>query len=141
MTGYDFSPEALRQAANAGMRDRLSYARWDIDVESIPDDLRPSGIDVVTCRFALPYLDRARLLTDVGRWLADSGTFYALVRVDVQGADTRPAPGPDEAAGAEAFRRGLTEEQIQSLGHGWAHRETYSLSRWHRAIMLRGYGG
>ncbi|MFE2470286.1 class I SAM-dependent methyltransferase [Streptomyces mirabilis] len=142
VTGYDFSTESLRQANAAGLRDRLTYARWDIDGEAIPRNLLPGSLNLVTCRFALPYLAYARLLTDVGRWLdPDSGTFYALVRVDRQGADEGQAADTEPDAAPDPFHRRLTEEQIETLGYGWAHCEMYSLSRRHRAIVLRGYGG
>ncbi|WP_331765323.1 class I SAM-dependent methyltransferase (plasmid) [Streptomyces sp. NBC_01384] len=138
--GYDFSPEALRQANAAGMRDGLTYARWDIDGDPIPRTLRPGTVDLVTCRYALPYLAYARLLTDVGRWLTGTGTFYALVRVDDKGTTDEDQTANDEQHARDPFHRGLTEDQIETLGYGWAYGETYSLSARHRAIVLRGYG-
>ena len=140
--GYDFSPEALRQAAAAGLRDELAYEQWDIDGEPIPRDLLPGSVGLVTCRYALPYLQYARLLTDVGRWLTSDGTFYALVRVDrtEAAADEDPAANDQQDTAPDPYHRGFTEQQIETLGYGWAHCQTYSLSRRHRAIVLRGYG-
>jgi SAM-dependent methyltransferase len=142
VTGYDFSAEALRQATAAGPRDKLAYARWDIDAEPIPPDLKPGCLDLVTCRYALPYLQYARLLTDVGRLLKPGGTFYALVRVHTgrQDADADQAGGSEPDTGRELFHRALTEAKVGTLGAGWAHVETHRLSRRHRAIVQHGYG-
>ncbi|WP_128380402.1 class I SAM-dependent methyltransferase [Streptomyces cavernae] len=145
VTGYDFSAEALRQAGAAGLHDGLSYTRWDIDAEPIPPGLMPESIDLVTCRHALPFLEYARLLTDVGRWLKPSGTFYALVRV-VPGPDAddaeadRRAKTPGATPPKPPFDRGFTEAQIKGLGIGWAHHTTYQFNASNRAIVLRGYG-
>ncbi|GGX58581.1 class I SAM-dependent methyltransferase [Streptomyces chartreusis] len=144
VSGYDFSAEALRQAESTSRRDVPSYARWDIDAEPIPPDLKPDSLDLVTCRHALPFLEHARVLTDVGRWLTPSGTFYALVRVtDDQGSDEPPAGGSGAAqndTGLKPFQRGFTKAQFAGLGTGWAHRTTYRLSTRTAALVLRGYG-
>ncbi|WP_327591562.1 class I SAM-dependent methyltransferase [Streptomyces chartreusis] len=144
VNGYDFSTQALRQAESANRRDGPSYARWDIDAEPIPPDLQPGSLDLVTCRHALPFLEHARVLTDVGRWLTPSGTFYALVRVtDDRDNDEPPAGGNGQAQndpGLEPFQRGFTETRFAGLGTGWAHRMTYRLSTHTAAIVLRGYG-
>ncbi|MCX5063728.1 class I SAM-dependent methyltransferase [Streptomyces sp. NBC_00201] len=139
--GYDFSAEALRQATAAGLRGGLSYDRWDINAEAIPPELKPGCLDLITCRYALPYLDFGRLLTDVGRWLKPTGTFYALVRVlpappGTDGKFTDEA-GPDSAV--EAFRRGLTAPQLATIGSGWAHHKRHQLSPQRQVIVLRGY--
>ena len=138
VTGYDFSSEALRQAAAAGLQDGLSYTRWDIAAEAIPAALLPSTLDLVTCRHALPFLDYARALTDVGRWPKPSGTFYALVRVAVD-QDTGGDTTQNDSA-QDPFHRGFTAAQIDELGIGWAHRTTYRLSAHTFGIVLRGYG-
>ncbi|WP_331732220.1 methyltransferase domain-containing protein [Streptomyces sp. NBC_00989] len=138
VTGYDFSTEGLRQAAAAGLQDGLSYTRWDIDAEAIPAALLPGTLDLVTCRHALPFLDYARALTDVGRWLKPSGTFYALVRVTADQDNEGAATQNDSAQ--EPFHRGFTEAQIDELGIGWAHRTAYRLSAHNCGIVLRGYG-
>jgi len=142
VTGYDFSAEALRQATAASLGDGLSYARWDINAEPIPRELESGSLDLVTCRYALPFLEHGRLLTDVGRWLKPTGTFYALVRVRPAPRSTDGKPtdeaGPDTAV--EAFRRGLTQPQAAAIGSGWAHRETHQLSQQRNVIVLRGYG-
>ncbi|MER6205959.1 class I SAM-dependent methyltransferase [Streptomyces sp. NPDC001642] len=142
VTGYDFSGEALRQAEAAGRQDGLSYTQWDIDAGAIPAALLPGSLDLVTCRHALPFLEHARVLTDVGRWLKPSGTFYALVRV----AASQDNEAADDDAGAETgsvqepFHRAFTEAQIDGLGTGWARRTTYRLSAHICGIVLRGYG-
>ncbi|MGX1266843.1 SAM-dependent methyltransferase [Streptomyces phaeoluteigriseus] len=128
--GFDFSAEALRQAAAAGAPD-VTYTYWDIDGDPIHHNLRPGSVDLVTCRYSLPYLQYERLLTDVGRWLPPSGTFYALVYVDQPGVSRKPDADP--------FHRGFTEDEIQALSSGWAFRRTYSLSRSQKAVVLRGY--
>ncbi|WP_406482532.1 class I SAM-dependent methyltransferase [Streptomyces sp. NBC_01615] len=142
VTGYDFSTEALRQATAAGPRDGLTYAQWDIDAEPIPPDLKPGSLDVVTCRYALPDLQHARLLTDVGRWLRPDGTFYALVRLrpSRHDADAGQSGDAEPDTGFEPFHRGFTKAQVGTLASGWAHRETHQLSRRRRVIVLRGYG-
>lgn len=141
VTGYDFSTEALRQAQAAGLEDGLSYARWDIDAEPIPPALRPGSLDLVTCRYALPFLEHARVLTDVGRWLNPSGSFYALVRVtDDQDHGEGGGYEAQGDSGPEAFHRAFTEAQFAGLGVGWAHRRAYRLNTSTGAIMLRGYG-
>ncbi|MDW4909849.1 class I SAM-dependent methyltransferase [Streptomyces sp. ADMS] len=136
VTGYDFSTEALRQARAAGLPDGLSYAQWDIDAEPIPPALMPGSLDLVTCRHALPYLEYARVLTDVGRWLKPSGIFYALVRV----ADDQDNATAQSDSVLESFHRGFTEAQIDGIGIGWARRTTYRLSARNCGIVLRGYG-
>lgn len=142
VTGYDFSTEALRQAHAAGPRDQLTYARWDITAEPIPPDLKPASLDLVTCRYALPYLDYARLATDIGRWLKPSGTFYALIRAAAED-DQAETPGREEERRDKdplgPFHRALSQKQIDSLGSGWASRTTYRLSSRSRALVLREY--
>jgi SAM-dependent methyltransferase len=138
VTGYDFSSEALRQAAAAGLRDGLSYTRWNIDAEAIPAALLPGSLDLVTCRHALPFLEYARALTDVGRWLKPSGTFYALVHVAADQDNDGAAAQNDSAQ--EPFHRAFTEAQFNGLGIGWTHRTTYRLSAHNCGIVLRGYG-
>lgn len=135
MTGYDYCDEALRQAG-AIPRNGLSYALWDIVGDPIPPDLQPGSVDVVTCRYALQYLEPARLLTDVGRWLKPDGAVYALVRLDPD--DVRR--DADAAADRAPLRRGFTEKQLSVLGAGWARRQVHRLSRWRHTIVLRGYG-
>jgi SAM-dependent methyltransferase len=144
VTGYDFSATALRQADAAGLRDGLSYARWDIDADPIPPALKPGSLDLVTCRHALPFLEYARALTDVGRWLKPSGVFYALVRVandendDKTTVDSKAKARNDSSL--KRFHRGLTEARIAGLSIGWARCTTYRLSARNCAIVLRSYG-
>ncbi|WP_316779738.1 class I SAM-dependent methyltransferase [Streptomyces sasae] len=138
--GFDFSTEALRQASAAASAN-VTYARWDIDSAPIPHLLQPRTVDLVTCRYALPYLQHGRLMTDIGRWLTPDGTFYALVRLKPTSITSSPAhTGPHPPTAEALFHRGFTEEQIHTLGAGWASQEVYSLSPHKRVIILRGYG-
>lgn len=68
--GFDFSAQALRQAKESTRDGRacLQYGRpWDINSQMTPSCIRPCSLDLVTCRFSIAYLDRARLAGDVGR--------------------------------------------------------------------------
>jgi SAM-dependent methyltransferase len=47
VTGYNFSPAALRQATAAGLSDGLSYVQWDVNAEPIPHRLKPGSLDLV----------------------------------------------------------------------------------------------
>ncbi|ALV39353.1 class I SAM-dependent methyltransferase [Streptomyces sp. CdTB01] len=140
VTGYDYCDEALRQARAAGAGSGLAYAQWDITADPIPPSLKPDSLDVVTCRYALPYLEYARLLTDVGRWLKPAGVFYALIRVvaedDPSGASGSTGERPDPLG---PFHRALSRKQVGALGTGWASRTTYQLSRRSCALVLRDY--
>ncbi|MEV1081997.1 class I SAM-dependent methyltransferase [Streptomyces sp. NPDC050211] len=144
VTGYDFSDQALRQAEAEGLREGLAYALWDIVADPIPTELRPGTLDLVTCRYGLPYLEPGRLLTDVGRWLKPDGVFYAIVHV---GADPerRNRTGwqvHDSSTGTAAFHQpmGLTDKQLTELGAGWVRREVHQLGHQQKAIVLSGYG-
>ncbi|WP_331732549.1 methyltransferase domain-containing protein [Streptomyces sp. NBC_00989] len=143
VTGYDFSDEALGQAQAAAPREGLSYALWDIVADPIPGLLAPGSLDMVTCRYGLPYLEPGRLLTDVGRWLKPDGVFSALVRVT-------PDPDRDDATERKAhdsapvdpasFDLGLTEAHLSDIGAGWARHEVHHLDHRLRMIVLSGYG-
>ncbi|MFD3504850.1 GNAT family N-acetyltransferase [Streptomyces sp. NPDC058678] len=41
---------------------------------------------------------------------------------------------------SELFHRAFTDKELQALGSRWAYRQTYSLSRTQRAVVLRDYG-
>ncbi|WP_155055056.1 class I SAM-dependent methyltransferase [Streptomyces blattellae] len=143
VTGYDFSDEALRQAETAGPCGRLSYALWDIVADPIPAELVPGTLDVVTCRYGLPYLEPGRLLTDVGRWLRPTGVFYALVRVGSEhGHNEAPEWQTDDSGPSDEapLHLELTDAHLSDLGTGWARREVHQLSRCHRTLVLSGYG-
>ncbi|WP_078532783.1 class I SAM-dependent methyltransferase [Streptomyces hokutonensis] len=142
VTGYDFSDEALRRAERAAPLKGLSYALWDIVADPIPGHLAPGSVDIVTCRYGLPYLEPGRLLTDVGRWLKPGGMFYALVHVT---ADADRADASEWRAHASSpadrtpFDLGLTEAHLRDIGAGWARREVHHLDRRLRTIVLSGY--
>ncbi|WP_051742432.1 class I SAM-dependent methyltransferase [Streptomyces xylophagus] len=143
VTGYDFSDEALRRAEAAAPCKGLSYALWDIVADPIPGHLAPGSLDVVTCRYGLPYLEPGRLLTDVGRWLKPDGVFYALVHVTADadrndGTERKAHDG--DPAGPAPFDLGLTEAHLGDIGAGWARREVHHLDHGHRTIVLSGYG-
>ncbi|MEV4333460.1 methyltransferase domain-containing protein [Streptomyces sp. NPDC049597] len=131
VTGYDHSRAAIRLACAGGMSPGLEYHRWDVDADTIPPSLVPGSVDVVTLRLSLAYIDWARFLTDAARWLSpETGVLYALSDVTRYGDDVQQDP----------FRRALTEEQLASLGHGWASCERYSIGP-RTALVLRGPGG
>ncbi|MFJ3669560.1 class I SAM-dependent methyltransferase [Streptomyces sp. NPDC090106] len=129
--GYDFSAEALRQATAAGVHEDLAYARWDIDRDPAPAGLAAGTLDLVTCRYALPYLRHARLLPDIARWLRPGGAFYALVhlRDGTEDAGCRRRRG--------AFRGALTPGELDTVGADWPYRSVHRLSRRKTAIVLR----
>ncbi|MET7685200.1 class I SAM-dependent methyltransferase [Streptomyces sp. NPDC005423] len=143
VTGYDFSDEALRQAQAAAPCDSPSYALWDIVADPIPRDLAPGSLDVVTCRYGLPFLEPGRLLTDVGRWLRPNGVFYALVQVNGR-ADRdvaeRQLRSPDSAE-PTAFDLGLKEGELGTIGAGWTRNEVRPLACGDYTIVLGGYDG
>ncbi|MGW6745000.1 class I SAM-dependent methyltransferase [Streptomyces sp. NPDC055025] len=128
VTGYDCSAVAVEQARRTMSHARLDYEVWDVTADSIPTGIEPGSVDLVTCRLSLAYLDMARFLVDAGRWLSPHGVFYALTPVE------RPDGEP-----SRWYHRGLTEEQIATLGQGWSSRTTYTVGSY-RAILLSGYG-
>ncbi|MGW3312047.1 class I SAM-dependent methyltransferase [Streptomyces sp. NPDC001073] len=141
VTGYDFSDEALRQARAAAPCDSLSYACWDIVADPIPRHLAPGSLDVVTCRYGLPFLEPGRLLTDVGRWLKPDGVFYALVHVSAEaGHDVheRRVRGTD-ASDPASFDPGLEEGELSTIGVGWTRHEVHPLGAGDCTIVLSGY--
>ncbi|MFJ8142689.1 class I SAM-dependent methyltransferase [Streptomyces sp. NPDC096013] len=143
VTGYDFSDEALRQAQAAAPCDSLSYALWDIVADPIPRDLAPGSLDVVTCRYGLPFLEPGRLLTDVGRWLKPDGVFYALVRVSA-GADrdvSEQRVRGEAAVDPASFDVVLDEVELSTIGAGWTRNEVHPLGRDGCTIVLGGYDG
>ncbi|MDT0459161.1 class I SAM-dependent methyltransferase [Streptomyces sp. DSM 41527] len=128
--GFDFSRAAITEARRGWHNPRLRYELWDADADAIPRTLKPGSVDMVTVRLGLAYLDRQRFLVDVARWLRpDSGVMYAIS--DVVYCDDQEQ---------DPFQRGLTEEQLASLGYGWASCERYSVGP-RTALVLRGPGG
>ncbi|GAA2651527.1 hypothetical protein GCM10010400_03670 [Streptomyces aculeolatus] len=126
--GLDFSPAAIQIARGQGIEKRLQYGVHDFDAAAIPPALQPGSLDVVVCRNVLPFIDHPRFMGDVRRWLRPGGQLYVLVRVwPERGAE------PDD----RPWQRGFTEEQVQDLQNGWAHRERCWLGR-HTALYLSG---
>ncbi|WP_172387224.1 bifunctional 2-polyprenyl-6-hydroxyphenol methylase/3-demethylubiquinol 3-O-methyltransferase UbiG [Streptomyces sp. MNP-20] len=103
VTGYDYSPEALRQA-RLQEHPAVTYRSYDVNGDSIPASLSPGSLDLVTCRFSLAYFDVARFLTDVARWLTRDGALYILTPIADEGA-------VDE----DPYRRALSQTQLDSL--------------------------
>ncbi|MGW6388987.1 class I SAM-dependent methyltransferase [Streptomyces sp. NPDC055103] len=114
-TGYDHSQVAIDYARKVHGQHggTLAFRRHDFDVDPIPRHLAPDSIDIVTCRLTLPYLDRERFIADVRRWLRRDGVLHMTTDVIEK--------QPDGA------RRGLSEDVIKGLAHGWASYERYDL--------------
>ncbi|WP_405999867.1 class I SAM-dependent methyltransferase [Streptomyces sp. NBC_00829] len=129
-TGYDFSPLVIREAAAKFTHPHLRFREHDFNVEPIPADLAPGSVDIVVCRLALAFLDRARFLTDVRRWLRPDGVLYVMTPVH-------------ERQPAEASHRGISEQVIVRLGDGWAKTTRYDLCNdgCLTAVVLRGPQG
>lgn len=123
----DASPAALALARWQGSGSNLHYAQHDFDARAIPPSLRPGTFDVIMCRNTLPYLDRERFLVDAARWLTPKGQLHLTIPVTSPHA---PPPPP--------WARGLTVEQIRSLGAGWTQRTDYPLDAGHVCIVLSG---
>ncbi|WP_435059062.1 class I SAM-dependent methyltransferase [Streptomyces sp. bgisy060] len=118
VTGYDFSEVALTYAREGDVERQARYVDWDIDGEATPSGIVPGSVDLVTCRLSLEYLDSARLLHEVRRWLTPGrGRFYALVRIDAGEAAGRPG----------LLQRSLTRRQIDGLGLEWGARAEFRM--------------
>ncbi|MEU1533954.1 class I SAM-dependent methyltransferase [Streptomyces fagopyri] len=122
----DASPTALALARRQGTGSNLHYAQHDFDTKAIPPSLRPGTFDVIMCRNTLPYLNRERFLVDAARWLSPKGQLHLTI----------PVTSPD--APRSPWTRGLTPEQIRSLGAGWVQRTDYVLDSGHVCIVLSG---
>ncbi|AWI29030.1 class I SAM-dependent methyltransferase [Streptomyces sp. ICN441] len=125
-TGYDFSPLVVKEAAETYSHPRLRYREHDFNAGAIPNDLAPESVDIVVCRLVLAFLDRARFLTDVRRWLRPDGVLYVMTPV----YEKQP----------ETAHRGVREEVIAGLGDGWAETTRYDLcdDGCVTAVVLRG---
>lgn len=129
-TGYDFSPLVVREAGVNFAHPHLQYREHDFNAEPIPTDLAPGSLDIVVCRLSLAFLDKARFLTDVRRWLRPDGVLHVMTPVHEK--------QPDQAS-----HRGIPEEVIVRLGDGWAKTARYDLCNdgCLTAIVLRGPQG
>lgn len=124
---YDYAHEAVRLAAFQGCWEG-AFDTWDINAEPIPASIRPGSVALVTCRNALAYLDRGRLMTDVGRWLGRRGTFYALTPLTEPNASVNP------------HHRGLSLGQLEQLAAGWSSRQIFQVDDQEAVLVLREYG-
>ncbi|WP_411145878.1 class I SAM-dependent methyltransferase [Streptomyces sp. x-80] len=130
VTGVDFSAVAIAQARRAGHRSTRyeRYEQFDVTADAIPPWLTPASFDIIVCRRSLAHVDRARFMTDARRWLRPDGAMYVLT---ARSSDGRPA----------GFRNcGLTEQQIDALGCGWADVEHRTVDR-NFVLILRGPDG
>ncbi|MFF4188074.1 class I SAM-dependent methyltransferase [Streptomyces sp. NPDC001691] len=123
--GFDFSAVALSKARKLSLGARSdrqpSYELWDVNTDPIPTSLVPGTIDIVTCRLSLSYLDVARFLTDVRRWLAPEGVLHVVTKV------AEKQPEPPEMGPYVLPHRGLDERQLKALCQGWRSVDGYKL--------------
>ncbi|GGV69896.1 hypothetical protein GCM10010277_80390 [Streptomyces longisporoflavus] len=125
---YDYAGEAIRQAACRSTGSDTRFETLDLDRQPVPG-IRPGSVDLVTCRFAVAYLDWARLMVDVGSWLSWSGVFFVLTRIDEPGALVHE------------HHRGVSRQQLDQLADGWAHHQIHRVGRRVSALVLRRYTG
>ncbi|MEU2565084.1 class I SAM-dependent methyltransferase [Streptomyces longispororuber] len=135
VTGYDYSPEALAQAcahAAAGP----SYEQWDVNGGPIPTSLTPGTVDLVTCRLSLAYLDIARFLGDVTRWLAPDGALSILTPVKDDRLDAPRQPPTDE----DPYLRALPQSQLNCLraDSQWKRHQLNATGGRFAALVLQG---
>lgn len=126
--GYDWSDEAIRQAECLSTATDTHFHTWDINRRPVPG-IRPGSVDLVTCRFAIAYLDRTSLMAEVGRWLAWNGTVFVLTRIDEPGALVHD------------HHRGVSRDQCEQLADRWAHHQVHRIGPRVSAIVLRRYIG
>lgn len=132
--GFDFSSVALSKARNLSLGTRAgqhpTYELWDVNSDPIPTFLAPGSIDIVTCRLSLSYLDMARFLTDVRRWLAPEGVLHVVTRV------AEKLPEASETGEHQAPHRGLTQDQLSALRQRWRSLDHYRLDADGKTIAL-----
>lgn len=118
VTGYDFSGVAIEtaRAAYARYGDSLGFHLHDFDADAIPPELEPGSVDLVVCRLSLEFLDQARFLTDVRRWLKPGGILHVTSHLTDE-----PLPG-------DAVHHGLSDRQIEAIGVGWRHKTSYRVA-------------
>ncbi|MET9932879.1 MULTISPECIES: class I SAM-dependent methyltransferase [unclassified Streptomyces] len=131
VTGYDASPTAIERARHLyAERCTARYEVHDFNLDTIPRQLAPGGIDLIVCRHVLPFLDKPRFLTDVRRWLHRDGVLHVTTAV------TEKLP-----AGSKIHA--LPEAAVKELARGWGSCERYDLDPTGTvtALVLRGpYG-
>ncbi|GAA2612743.1 hypothetical protein GCM10010304_76460 [Streptomyces roseoviolaceus] len=115
VTGYDLSEVAVTEAlAHHGARAR--FVVHDFTAHAIPQDLRPGTLDLAVCRLSLEYLDRARFLTDVRRWLKPEGVLHVTTYVA-------------EKTSKVIRSGGLPDRVVQDLGCGFRTMTRYELEQ------------
>lgn len=125
MTGYDYSPTALRRARARG--GDITYTLWDINVDQAPRALVPGSVDLVACRDALAYLNVARLAVELRRLLKPgTGRLYAMTPVDsCAGTD-----GP--------FARSMSPADLDRLCAHWHDdQRRFRIDDRHVGVLLR----
>ncbi|MFJ4772838.1 class I SAM-dependent methyltransferase [Streptomyces uncialis] len=122
VTGYDFSPGALRTARRYGNPD--GYVHWDIDTGPVPRSLAPASVDVVTFRDSLHLLQVFRVLGDAARFVRPGGAVHIR---------ENPAAGTDDPR----FRGRLTEGRLSCIRtlNRWPH--TFSRCSGTTVLVLR----
>lgn len=116
VTGYDISDVAVAEATSLSSgHDNLRFAEWDVNSGSFPPYVEPRSVDIVTCRLTAAFLDRQRFLAEAVRWLKPDGVVHIVTPVH-------------ERLNPVEKHRGLTEQQIASLGKGWEHVGRYNVA-------------
>ncbi|WP_411143108.1 class I SAM-dependent methyltransferase [Streptomyces sp. x-80] len=130
VTGVDFSAVAIDQARRSahGSTRYERYEQADVTADATPAWLPPAGFDIIVARRSLAHLDQPKFMAYARRWLRPGGAMYVLT---ARSSDGRPA----------GFRNcGMTEQQIDALGCGWADVTHRMVSR-NFALILRGPRG
>jgi 2-polyprenyl-3-methyl-5-hydroxy-6-metoxy-1,4-benzoquinol methylase len=129
VVGYDFSTVAVEdaKASHLGFGDLLSFRLHNFDADPIPPELVPGSVDVVMCRHSFEFLEQARFVNDVRRWLAPEGVLHITTHI----AERMPPT---------AEHQGLSEKRIELLRKGWRSLTTYNLDERGSivGIVLRG---
>ncbi|MFF3159318.1 class I SAM-dependent methyltransferase [Streptomyces sp. NPDC057910] len=130
--GFDFSAVALSKARTMSLGARVgpTYELWDVNTDPIPTFLAPGSIDIVTCRLSLSYLDMARFLTDVRRWLAPEGVLHVVTKV------AEALPEASETREHQLPHHGLTKDQLSALRQRWHSVDGYKLDPDGKTIAL-----
>ncbi len=116
VTGYDFSTVAVEdaQASHLAFGDQLSFRQHDFNADAIPPELAPGSVDIMVCRHSFEFLEQARFVNDVRRWLTPKGALHITTHL----AERMPPT---------AEHQGLSEKRIEVLGKGWRSLTTYGL--------------
>ncbi|PKV84220.1 bifunctional 2-polyprenyl-6-hydroxyphenol methylase/3-demethylubiquinol 3-O-methyltransferase UbiG [Streptomyces sp. TLI_146] len=123
VTGIDWSPAMIALARQATSCP-LPYVVHDLAL-SDPPGLTPRSVDLVVCRQTLSLLDDpADLLYRIRtHWLRPGGHLYLS---EVRATDYE----------ARTLRGGMTDQQLDRLGDGWAHAVRYDLTSQRVACVI-----